>query len=244
MNTTPSATFRVGRLPEEADDHFLGLHQAARMATDAALLTESLVSKAITRKAMICIHGQVGLGKTFAANAACRKLAPDATVWLQFAQAPNVAQIRSALWDSLDLPGPRPRQHHPHLRRTDQTGTGQQLPHPPAGRSTTPGAHRPGVPAGDVGQEQQNGEDPGHRLRRQRQHPSEDPALRCPALSRPPLAAVQPAHPSRDPHCHPQLSPPVEQRRGRSAAVGRRLRGTRLLPHLGQSHRHPSRRPR
>lgn len=108
MNTAPSAAFRVGRLPEEADDHFLGLHQAARMATDAALLTESLVSKAISRKAMICIHGQVGLGKTFAVNAACRKLAPDATVWLQFAHAPNVAQIRSALWDGLNLPGPAP----------------------------------------------------------------------------------------------------------------------------------------
>ncbi|MFF7705586.1 AAA family ATPase [Streptomyces lydicus] len=108
MNTTPSATFRAGRLPEQADDHFLGLHQAAPVATDAALLTEALVSKAITRKAMICIHGQVGLGKTFAVNAACRKLAPDATVWLQFAQAPHIAQIRAALWDGLALPGPAP----------------------------------------------------------------------------------------------------------------------------------------
>ncbi|MFE3328852.1 AAA family ATPase [Streptomyces sp. NPDC059176] len=108
MNAPPTAPFSAGRLPEEADDHFLGLHQAARMATDAALLTEALVSKAITRKAMICIHGQVGLGKTFAVNAACRKLAPDATVWLQFAQAPHMAQVRAALWDGLNLPGPAP----------------------------------------------------------------------------------------------------------------------------------------
>lgn len=108
MNATPAAPFSVGRLPEEADDHFLGLDHAARMATDAALLTEALVGKAITRKAMICIHGQVGLGKTFAVNAACRKLAPGATVVLQFAQAPHMAQIRAALWDGLDLPGPAP----------------------------------------------------------------------------------------------------------------------------------------
>ncbi|MGP3946528.1 AAA family ATPase [Streptomyces sp. 6N106] len=64
--------------------------------------------KAITHKAMICVHGHVGLGKTFAVNAACRKLAPDATRWLQFAQAPNVAQIRAALWGALELPGPAP----------------------------------------------------------------------------------------------------------------------------------------
>jgi hypothetical protein len=108
MSTTPSAPFRVGRLPAAADDHFLGLDQAAPVATDAARLTETLVSKAITRTALICIHGQVGLGKTFAVNAACRKLAPDATVWLQFAQAPHMAQIRSALWDGLALPGPAP----------------------------------------------------------------------------------------------------------------------------------------
>ncbi|WNF01372.1 ATP-binding protein [Streptomyces luomodiensis] len=83
------------------------------MATDAARFTEALVDKAITRKAitrkaMICVHGHVGLGKTFAINAACRKLAPGATRWLQFAQSPNVAQIRAALWGALELPGPAP----------------------------------------------------------------------------------------------------------------------------------------
>ncbi|MEV7283024.1 ATP-binding protein [Streptomyces sp. NPDC093252] len=104
--TTP--TYITGRLPDEAHDHFLGLEHAARMATNAALLTQALVSTAITRTAMICIHGHVGLGKTFAVNAACRALAPDTTLWLQFAQAPRVAQIRAALWESLDLPGPPP----------------------------------------------------------------------------------------------------------------------------------------
>ncbi|MGW0579359.1 AAA family ATPase [Streptomyces sp. NPDC002920] len=114
MNTTPTSPYSVGRLPGEADDHFLGLEHAAPMATDAALLTEALVGKAVFRTAIICIHGQVGLGKTFAVNAACRKLAPDTTVWLQFAQAPQVAQIRAALWDGLNLPGPAPV-NTPHI---------------------------------------------------------------------------------------------------------------------------------
>ncbi|MGW2353522.1 AAA family ATPase [Actinacidiphila glaucinigra] len=108
MNATANPQVQAGRLPAAADDHFLGLHSAAPIAAAAVRATENLVQKAITHQAMVCIHGHVGLGKTFAVNAACRKLAPDTTTWLQFAQAPHMAQIREALWSALGLPGPAP----------------------------------------------------------------------------------------------------------------------------------------
>ncbi|WP_329309622.1 ATP-binding protein [Streptomyces sp. NBC_01262] len=108
MTTAPRTSPCAGRLPAAGNDHFLGLHDATPVATSAVRTTDMLVKRAIDRKAIVCVHGHVGLGKTFAVNAACRKLAPDTTMWLQFAQGPNLAQIRAALWEALDLPGEAP----------------------------------------------------------------------------------------------------------------------------------------
>lgn len=108
--TTPAAgkaPVRPDRLPNPADDHFLGL-DANPVATEAVRETESVIKHTLAVHGMACIHGEVGHGKTFAAHAACRKLAPDTTLTLQFAEAPNLAQIRSALWRALDQPGDAP----------------------------------------------------------------------------------------------------------------------------------------
>ncbi|MEU3466092.1 ATP-binding protein [Streptomyces sp. NPDC006733] len=114
MNDTAQAPLRGGRLPAADKDHFIGLEGAAPVATDAVRATEALIQRAMARAAMACVHGRVGLGKTFAVNAACRKLAADTTLVLQFAETPHMPEIRAALWSALDLPGQAPT-NTPHL---------------------------------------------------------------------------------------------------------------------------------
>ncbi|MFF5010245.1 hypothetical protein ACFY3G_46510 [Streptomyces phaeochromogenes] len=81
--------------PRPSQDHYLGLTGANAMATKAVAETEARILKAIKHNAMVCIHGHIGLGKTFAVHTVLRRRAPEATVRLRYNNGANMNEIRT-----------------------------------------------------------------------------------------------------------------------------------------------------
>src|SRR4051812_23350295 len=79
------------------------------MAIKAVAETEARILKAIKHNAMVCIHGHVGLGKTFAVHTVLRRRAPETTIRLRYNSGANMNEIRTQLWRRLDLPGEPPQ---------------------------------------------------------------------------------------------------------------------------------------
>ncbi|MFE1907373.1 AAA family ATPase [Streptomyces gardneri] len=100
---------RSSQLPPPARDHYLGLHGANTMGTRAVAETEDRIRKARKHKAIVAIHGNVGLGKTFAVHTVLRRHNPDTTYRLRFRQSPNMSELRGGIWRALDLPGDTPQ---------------------------------------------------------------------------------------------------------------------------------------
>lgn len=122
--TTRATPPRPSQLPPPAQDHYLGLTGANAMATKAVAATEARILKAIKHNAIVCIHGHVGLGKTFAVHAVLRRRAPDTTVRLRYSTGANMNEIRGQLWRGLDLPGEPPQAVDPcdqQIRRALET---------------------------------------------------------------------------------------------------------------------------
>jgi hypothetical protein len=94
-----------GHLPPQTADHFRRLEGARAVGTLAALETEEFLTEAIDEGCILCIHGHVGLGKTFSVHTALRQLAPDTTIRLVFDEAPKKNEVLEALWRALALPG-------------------------------------------------------------------------------------------------------------------------------------------
>lgn len=105
--TTPPRNPRPG-LDDEQADHFLGLPDAHIVATDALLLTRDNLADVIEAKAMMCVHGDAGVGKTLSVNASLRELAPDLVCRIQFRARPTPRDIRHTLFDALALGGAPP----------------------------------------------------------------------------------------------------------------------------------------
>ncbi|MFF5931601.1 AAA family ATPase [Streptomyces hydrogenans] len=103
MTTTPQP--KTSQLPPPERDHYLGLTGANIMGTRAVAETHDRIQKAIKHRAIVTIHGHVGLGKTFAVHTVLRREAPQTTLRLRFRQAPNMSELRGALARALDLPG-------------------------------------------------------------------------------------------------------------------------------------------
>ncbi|SDS49622.1 AAA domain-containing protein [Streptomyces sp. TLI_053] len=97
-------TARPGLLPRPQDDHYLRLPEARAVATDAARRVAMQLEKVIAARAMMGIHGDVGLGKTFAVHATLRELAPDTTIRLQVHLGMKNGDIHTALAQALELP--------------------------------------------------------------------------------------------------------------------------------------------
>ncbi|WP_436763161.1 AAA family ATPase [Streptosporangium sp. V21-05] len=89
----------------EIHDHFLRLKGASVVVTDALQLIQDNVEIAIDERAMMCVHGDAGLGKTLSVNASLRELAPEETVRIQFRSHPYPRDIRHVLFAALELPG-------------------------------------------------------------------------------------------------------------------------------------------
>ena len=93
---------------DERDDHYLGLAGANVVATDALLRLRDNLADVVEARAMMCVHGDAGLGKTLSVNASLRALAPEEVCRVQFRARPTPRDIRHVLFDSLGLGGSPP----------------------------------------------------------------------------------------------------------------------------------------
>ncbi|MFJ4188959.1 AAA family ATPase [Kitasatospora sp. NPDC089509] len=73
------------------------------------------LEKVIAAGAMMGIHGEVGLGKTFAIHATLRELAPDTTIRLQVYLGMKIGDIHTGLARAMELP---PDTTYDHLTQT------------------------------------------------------------------------------------------------------------------------------
>ena len=90
---------------DERDDHYLGLAGANVVATDALLALRDNLADVVAAKAMMCVHGDAGLGKTLSVNASLRALAPADVCRVQFRARPTQRDIRHVLFDNHACPG-------------------------------------------------------------------------------------------------------------------------------------------
>ncbi|MCP3759391.1 ATP-binding protein [Streptomyces sp. TBY4] len=97
-----------GVLPPETADHFLALPDAQLVGTEALLTTRDNIETVIEAKAMMCVYGPAGSGKTMSVNSALRLLAPDRTHRLELRAGPTPRDIRHGLFNALGLPGEPP----------------------------------------------------------------------------------------------------------------------------------------
>lgn len=102
--TRPRSPFEPAN---QSSDHFLDL-DASIVATDQLRATRDKIAVTIRHKAMCCIFGPAGLGKTFSVNASLRELAPEATIRLVCRSRPYPTDVREALYRLLHLPGDPP----------------------------------------------------------------------------------------------------------------------------------------
>ncbi|NEB75832.1 ATP-binding protein [Streptomyces sp. SID14478] len=107
---TITSSPRRGRLPAPQEDHFMRLPGAQVVSTRALLTARENIRSAVESRAMICIYGSAGNGKSFAVNACLRELAPTLTRRIQFRARPSTRDLRHELFHALGLPG-RPPAH-------------------------------------------------------------------------------------------------------------------------------------
>ena len=93
---------------DEQDDHYLGLARANVVATEALLMLQDNLADVVAARAMMCVHGDAGLGKTLSVNASLRALAPAGTCRVQFRARPAPRDIRHVLFDALGISGTPP----------------------------------------------------------------------------------------------------------------------------------------
>ena len=93
---------------DEQDDHYLGLAGANVVATEALLMLQDNLADVVAARAMMCVHGDAGLGKTLSVNASLRALAPADACRVQFRARPTPRDIRHVLFDALGIGGTPP----------------------------------------------------------------------------------------------------------------------------------------
>ncbi|MGW2786654.1 AAA family ATPase [Streptomyces populi] len=91
--------------------HYLGLQGARAILTRASEETYANLVTTLRadagRGAIMCVHGGVGLGKTFAVNSHLDELAPHTTLRIKLSSS-KIQALREALHKKLDLPGQAP----------------------------------------------------------------------------------------------------------------------------------------
>ena len=92
---------------DERDDHYLGLAGANVVATEALLVLRDNLADVVAARAMMCVHGDAGLGKTLSVNASLRALAPTDTCRVQFRARPT--PVTSAMSCSMPWGSAAPR---------------------------------------------------------------------------------------------------------------------------------------
>ncbi|MFD3840260.1 AAA family ATPase [Streptomyces sp. NPDC058642] len=91
--------------------HYLGLPGARAILTKASEETYANLLTTLRadagKGAIMCVHGGVGLGKTFAVNSHLDELAPHTTLRIKLSSS-KIQALRAALYKKLDLPGQPP----------------------------------------------------------------------------------------------------------------------------------------
>ncbi|MFI1035234.1 AAA family ATPase [Streptomyces sp. NPDC020951] len=91
--------------------HYLGLRGARAILTKASEETYANLLTTLRaddgKGAFMCVHGGVGLGKTFAVSSHLDDLAPHTTLRVKLSSS-KIQALRAALYKKLDLPGHAP----------------------------------------------------------------------------------------------------------------------------------------
>ncbi|MFE7648455.1 AAA family ATPase [Streptomyces phaeoluteigriseus] len=91
---------------------YVDLPDASVVTTRALLTARENISDTVAARAMMCIHGGAGFGKTLAVNTCLRALEPGEDVRkITFRARPTARAVRCELFTALDLAGEPPR--HP-----------------------------------------------------------------------------------------------------------------------------------
>ena len=91
---------------------YVDLPDASVVTTRALLTARENITDTVAARAMMCIHGGAGFGKTLAVNTCLRELEPGEDVRkITFRARPTARAVRYELFTALDLAGEPPR--HP-----------------------------------------------------------------------------------------------------------------------------------
>ncbi|GGN45881.1 ATP-binding protein [Streptomyces fuscichromogenes] len=91
---------------------YVDLPDASVVTTRALLTARENIADTVAARAMMCIHGGAGFGKTLAVNVCLRALEPGEDVCkITFRARPTARAVRYELFSALDLAGEPPR--HP-----------------------------------------------------------------------------------------------------------------------------------
>ncbi|MFI6582914.1 AAA family ATPase [Embleya sp. NPDC050493] len=97
-------------LPPAPTDQYVALPDARLVTTRALLTVRENLADTIAARAMTCIHGGAGFGKTVAVTSCLRELEPDQDIHrITFHARPTTRAVRHELFTSLGLPGQPPR---------------------------------------------------------------------------------------------------------------------------------------
>lgn len=88
---------------------YVDLPDAAVVTTRALLTARENIADTVAARAMMCIHGGAGFGKTLAVNICLHELEPAEDVRrVTFRARPTARAVRYELFTALDLPGEPP----------------------------------------------------------------------------------------------------------------------------------------
>ncbi|TYC68866.1 ATP-binding protein [Streptomyces sp. CB01881] len=108
-------------MPPAPTDQYVALPEARLVATRALLTVRENLADTIAARAMRCIHGGAGFGKTVAVTSCLRELEPGEEIHrITFHARPTTRAVRHELFTSLQLPGQPPRyaSEFDHLLKT------------------------------------------------------------------------------------------------------------------------------
>ncbi|MFJ5197907.1 AAA family ATPase [Streptomyces sp. NPDC088394] len=94
--------------PVAPSAHFLNVEGLSGLCTPGLLGVRRAVEDCFTERAMLCVTGASGVGKTFAAHAVLAGHPAHRSCLLSLPSRPTPADLRTAFHHALDLPGPPP----------------------------------------------------------------------------------------------------------------------------------------
>ena len=123
---------------------YVDLPDASVVTTRALLTARENITDTVAARAMMCIHGGAGFGKTLAVNICLRNLEPHEDVRkITFRARPTARAVRYELFTALDSPPARSSRPFPCSTRSGPTPTPTTSPSPTATPHTATSAPGP-----------------------------------------------------------------------------------------------------